>query len=116
MSNPTTDTPAGDWKTEAIRGFWQRDPATIRFLVSSAIFCGLVWFFTTRSDALADKFFSKLDGHVETLKQRDIVLDQQQGQRLERVVQECTRTVSEVKEMARDLRDSYRDRSVGAKP
>lgn len=124
---------AGEWKAEAVKGFWstaKEKPAIVAGIVATVALMGLVWFFQTRSDALTDKltdkFFGKLDGHVEALKQRDITINKEHGEQIERVVKTSQETIKEVKEMsersqlalerAYQLRSNDRPIGVSSKP
>lgn len=100
---PAQDTAAGEWKAEAVKGFWntaKEKPAVFIGFVAAVCFGCLIWFFETRQDVLADKFFGKLDGHVEALKQRDITINKEHGEQFERFAKTSQETIKEVKEMA----------------
>jgi len=124
---PSQDAAAGEWKAEAVKGFWntaKEKPAVFIGFVAAVCFGCLIWFFETRQDVLADKFFGKLDGHVEALKQRDITINKENGERFERVAKTQLDAIREVKEMSQQsqlaIERAYqareRDRPIGVSP
>jgi hypothetical protein len=126
---PAQNDATGEWKAEAVRGFWStaKDrPAVFVGFVAAACFGALIWFFETRQDAILDKFFTKLDKHVATLKERDVDIAKENATQFAKVVTTTQETVKDVKEMsersqlalerAYQIRSNDRPIGVSSKP
>ncbi len=111
---PRHDPPAGDWKAEGMRGFWKQDREIIRLVVCLVAIFGLIHYGMNR-----------MDSQVDRLKERDLLIDRQHGERVQAVIDTSAKSLTEVKDGFKDAAERNerlyqrlydRNVGVGAKP